>query len=239
MDMETDCPPYLATCRGVTEGTAPLLDLLAKEAVRATFFTTGEVGQDHPEVVRTIVAAGHELGCHGMTHRRFGTLAAKEAAAEIREAAGVLRRFAAVRAFRAPNLDFPEAFLPLLVEAGFAIDSSQARYKWPYALQRGTSPLTRLPVSATSSVLRLSRWLRDPWLGALADPVVLFVHPWEFVDLRREKLRLDCRFRTGAEALAALGSVIRLFRDRGGRFLRVEEFLPGPGRHRDDPDPPP
>jgi peptidoglycan-N-acetylglucosamine deacetylase len=228
VDMETDCPPYLATCRGVTEGTGPLLELLAAEAVRGTFFTTGGVGRDHPEVVARIVAGGHELGCHGMTHRRFTALDRTAARTEIREAAATLRRFAPVVSFRAPNLDFPDAFLPLLAEAGFRVDSSQARYKWPYAVKRGPSPLLRLPVSATSSVLRLPRGLRDPWLGALSDPVVLFVHPWEFVDLRREKLRLDCRFRTGAEALAALRSVIRFYKDRDGRFLRVNEFRPDP-----------
>jgi peptidoglycan-N-acetylglucosamine deacetylase len=229
VDMETDCPPYLATCRGVTEGTGPLLDLLAAEAVRGTFFTTGEVGKNHPGAVAGIVAGGHELGCHGMTHRRFTAMDRKTAATEIREATVILRRFAPVTSFRAPNLDFPEAFLPLLAEAGFRVDSSQARYKWPYAIKKGPFPLLRLPVSATSSVLRLSPWLRDPWLGALSDPVVLFVHPWEFVDLRQEKLRLDCRFRTGAEALAALRSVIRFYKDRGSRFLRVNEAFPTPG----------
>jgi peptidoglycan/xylan/chitin deacetylase (PgdA/CDA1 family) len=228
VDMERDCPPYLTTCRGVIEGTGPLLDLLAQEGVRGTFFTTGEVGSSHPEVVRETVSRGHELGCHGMTHRRFTAMDPQTARHEIREAAGVLRRFAPVTSFRAPNLVFPEAFLPLLAEADFRIDSSQGRYKWPYVLSRGPSPLLRLPVSITSSVLRLPPWLRDPWLGALADPVVLFVHPWEFVDLRREKLRLDCRFRTGPEALAALRSVIRFYKDRGGRFLRVDEFSPAP-----------
>ena len=42
----------------------------------------------------------------------------------------------------------------------------------------------------------------------LSDPVVLFVHPWEFVDLTRERLRYDCRFRTGDVALRCLREVI-------------------------------
>jgi hypothetical protein len=52
------------------------------------------------------------------------------------------------------------------------------------------------------------------------------VHPWEFVDLRRERLRLDCRFRTGADALSDLRAVIRLFKAQGARFLRMNALVP-------------
>jgi hypothetical protein len=80
----------------------------------------------------------------------------------------------------------------------------------------------------TSSVLRLPRAIRDPWLLALRDPVVLFVHPWEFVDLTRERLRLDCRFRTGAVALQCLREVIQLFQRRGDTLVTMRDLLPPP-----------
>jgi hypothetical protein len=80
----------------------------------------------------------------------------------------------------------------------------------------------RLSFLITSSVLLLPRWIRDPWLLSLVSPVVLFVHPWEFVDLTRENLRFDCRFRTGLPALLALQSVVRLFKSRGDRFCRID-----------------
>jgi len=73
-------------------------------------------------------------------------------------------------------------------------------------------------------VLRLPAVVRDPWLARLRDPVVLFVHPWEFVDLRRERLRLDCRFRTGDIAVRCLRDVIRSFRARGARFVTMSEL---------------
>jgi len=53
---------------------------------------------------------------------------------------------------------------------------------------------------------------------------VLFVHPWEFVDLRRERLRFDCRFRTGDIALDCLRDVIASFRARGAEFLTMREL---------------
>jgi hypothetical protein len=76
----------------------------------------------------------------------------------------------------------------------------------------------------TSSVLRLPAFVRDPWLAMLADPVVLFVHPWEFVDLTREKLRYDCRFRTGDIALTCLRAVVASFAARGVEFVTMREL---------------
>jgi len=60
-------------------------------------------------------------------------------------------------------------------------------------------------------------------LRALHSPVVLFVHPWEFVDLRDTDLRWDCRWGTGPHALASLASTIDLFRRRGDVFRTVRE----------------
>jgi hypothetical protein len=88
--------------------------------------------------------------------------------------------------------------------------------------------LTRIPASMTSSVLRLPRAIRDPWLLSLRDPVVLFVHPWEFVDLTREKLRYDCRFRTGRVALRCLREVITMFQRRGDALLPMRELASPP-----------
>ena len=225
VDFEPDCPPYLSsTFRGIEEGAPQLLELFAGSGVRATYFTTGEVAARYPEAVRALVAGGHELGCHGVTHTAFDTLDERSARWEIEQSAGLLRSFAPVSSFRAPYLRFPERYVRLLEDAGFALDSSLAKYKSSYRAPRLPTTLARIPASMTSSVLRLPAWIRDPWLLALADPVVLFVHPWEFVDLTREDLRYDCRFRTGPVALRCLREVIELFASRGAEFLPMQEL---------------
>lgn len=228
VDVEPDCPPFLEGWRGVEEGLPRLLDLLAAEGVPATFFTTGETAERHPGAVRAVVDAGHELGCHGHTHRRFDRMARDEAGVEVTRSSEVLRAFAPVTSFRAPNLAFPPAYLPLLQEAGYRVDSSEGAYKpgrWVEAAARAVglrpaapSGLVRVAASMTSSALRLPAAVRDPLLAALPSPVVLFVHPWELVDLSAERLRWDCRLGTGAPALRSLRGVLRLFRDRGARF---------------------
>jgi len=227
IDYEPDCPPYLSdTFRGVEEATAPLLAMLREAGVPSTVFSTGDVAARYPDAIRAIVDAGHELGCHGHTHRRFVDLDVAEARAEIEESSAVLRRFAPVDSFRAPNLIFPDAYLPLLERAGYALDSSHAKYKAPYWRDRrqpAATRLTRIPASITSSVLRLPRAVRETWLARLASPVVLFVHPWEFVDLRHVDLRLDCRFATGPTAFRRVRAVLDFFAARGARFATMRE----------------
>jgi peptidoglycan/xylan/chitin deacetylase (PgdA/CDA1 family)/uncharacterized membrane protein len=71
----------------------PLLALLAAEAVPATFFVVGRRAAAHPEAIRAILAAGHELGNHSDTHDVF--LATRTRARIREEIAGCQRALAA------------------------------------------------------------------------------------------------------------------------------------------------
>jgi peptidoglycan/xylan/chitin deacetylase (PgdA/CDA1 family) len=226
VDLEHDCPPFLSSYRGVTDGMPLLLDLLAAERVPATFFCTGDVARRHPAIVRRLVDEGHELGCHGDTHARFGRLDRAGAEREIRDAAATLRAFAEVTSFRAPNLDFPAAYLPLLAAHGFRLDSSQGRHK-KGSLFVGPSTaagLERVPASIAPSAVRLPAPIRNALFARMRDPVVFFFHPWEFVDVTREPIPIDCRFRTGQPALDSLQGTIAWFRRRGATFRRMREL---------------
>ena len=232
VDLEPDCPPFLSGWRGVEEGMPRLLSLLREERVRATFFTTGDSARRYPDAVRALLADGHELACHGMSHRAFPDMSRDEARAEIEESAEILRGFAPVTSFRAPYLRFPDTYAELLTASGLTLDSSHAKYKLAYWRSRRSdasrhdSTLTRVPASMTSSVLRLPRVVRHLILDALSSPVVLFVHPWEFVDLTHEHLRYDCRFRTGEPALACVREVLQRFATRGSRWITMRELDP-------------
>ncbi len=45
-----------------------LLELFAKENVKATFFVIGKNMLQHPEIAKRIIAQGHEIGNHSRTH---------------------------------------------------------------------------------------------------------------------------------------------------------------------------
>src|SRR5262245_43692171 len=49
--------------------TPRILDILAQFGIQATFFVIGKQVERHPEIVRAIADAGHEVGNHTYTHR--------------------------------------------------------------------------------------------------------------------------------------------------------------------------
>lgn len=51
--------------------TEPVLEILRKKDVRATFFLTGHESARNPEEFRKIVADGHEIGNHSWSHSRM------------------------------------------------------------------------------------------------------------------------------------------------------------------------
>jgi peptidoglycan/xylan/chitin deacetylase (PgdA/CDA1 family) len=227
----------MTSYRGVDEGLPLLLGLLGRERIPATFFTTGDVARRRPDLLRELVDQGHELACHGDTHRRFDAMNWDTAEQEICAATSELRKFYPVSSFRAPNLSFPETYVAILEKYGYRLDSSRAHYK----LARWTRPirpssLVRAGASVTSSALRLPLWMRRLIFGGLKSPAVLFVHPWEFVDFTRSRLRLDCRFRTGPAALRCLKENLGYFRRRGDQFVRMCE-LSSPANRQSDTSP--
>ena len=48
--------------------TPRLLKMLRDRNIKATFFVVGELAKEHPEIIRNILADGHEIGNHTMTH---------------------------------------------------------------------------------------------------------------------------------------------------------------------------
>ena len=47
---------------------ARMLDLLDSIDIKATFFCVGQLAVEFPDVIRSIVARGHEIGCHSNIH---------------------------------------------------------------------------------------------------------------------------------------------------------------------------
>jgi peptidoglycan/xylan/chitin deacetylase (PgdA/CDA1 family) len=63
--------------------TPQLLDMLKARHLKATFFLVGQNVEAHPEIVRRIVAEGHELGNHTWDHPQLSKLTDDQATDEI------------------------------------------------------------------------------------------------------------------------------------------------------------
>lgn len=75
--------PDRPTTTGVAEG---LLDLLARERVRATFFIQGRWAEAYPALARSIGDAGHLIGNHSHYHARMPLLTDAGLAEDIADA---------------------------------------------------------------------------------------------------------------------------------------------------------
>jgi peptidoglycan-N-acetylglucosamine deacetylase len=74
------------------EHTARLLDLLAKFDAKGSFFMVGKTVAQAPDLVRRMLAEGHTIGNHSMTHPKMRTLGAAAQRREIEAADAVLER---------------------------------------------------------------------------------------------------------------------------------------------------
>jgi peptidoglycan/xylan/chitin deacetylase (PgdA/CDA1 family) len=73
------------------EGTPAVLEVLARENARATFFVVGEQVQRRPALVAEIAAAGHAVALHGFRHRLQLRLRGDEVRADIERGVEAVR----------------------------------------------------------------------------------------------------------------------------------------------------
>lgn len=106
-----------------------VLELLAAQGVKATFFIVGEVAAAHPSMVRSIARQKHEIACHGYHHTLVSQQSPAEFRAGIGRAKAVLEDIAGERVlgYRAPNFSIGTTqrwAYAILAEEGFRYDSS-------------------------------------------------------------------------------------------------------------------
>lgn len=63
--------------------TRQLLDGLQDRGVKATFFLCGYRVKDYPDIAQRIFDEGHEIGCHGYSHKNMQTMSRRDIAGEI------------------------------------------------------------------------------------------------------------------------------------------------------------
>jgi len=114
----------------VVDNTQRILRLLAEHGTRATFFILGWVADRHPDLVRRIADAGHEIGSHGYAHRLVYRQTPAEFGDDIGRALEALRRAGSpdgVLGYRAPGFSLNDESLwalDVLRAHGLRYDSS-------------------------------------------------------------------------------------------------------------------
>jgi polysaccharide deacetylase family protein (PEP-CTERM system associated) len=154
-----------------------LLELMAEHGVRGTMFVLGWVAERSPHLVREIVRAGHEVACHGFSHRLVYKQEREEFFQETNRAKKLLEDLTGkpVLGYRAASFSIIEQSmwaLDCLIDLGFAYDSSvfpmrHDRYGMPdaeLAPYKMTAPSGRSIVEFPMSVATIGN-LRIPVSG--------------------------------------------------------------------------
>jgi len=113
----------------VVDNTRRVLDLLGRAGVQGTLFILGWVAERFPHLVREIIAAGHEVGCHSYLHQCIWRLTPDEFRRDTRRAKDVIEDAGGqtLVGYRAPTFSVVKRTLwalRILAEEGFVYDSS-------------------------------------------------------------------------------------------------------------------
>jgi len=154
-------PALLAQGEYGSRGLPRILKLLERYAIPASFYIPAVSALLHPDDVRRIAEAGHEVGLHGWIHEHNSTLAEADERQLTHRAAAVLEQLAGKPAvgLRTASWDFSEATLQIIRDMRLLYDSSLMGDDEPYELLEEGEPtgIVELPVE----------WIKDdyPYFG--------------------------------------------------------------------------
>ncbi|MFD9038962.1 chitooligosaccharide deacetylase NodB [Streptomyces bottropensis] len=177
--------------------TPQILDVLAEHRALATFCVIGEYAAGHPELIRRIVAEGHGLASHTMTHRDLSHCAPEEIQQEISRASDVITAISPqtpLRHLRAP----------------YGVWTGEARAA---AAALGLAPL--------DWTVDPRDWSR-PGVDAIVETVLTHIRPGGVILLHDgcppDELPRGDRTHLREQTVAALRRLIPALRDRGFVF---------------------
>jgi peptidoglycan/xylan/chitin deacetylase (PgdA/CDA1 family) len=117
-----------------------ILALLSQHGIRATFCIPGHTAYAYPELTSRIAGEGHEIVHHGWVHENPADFDRDGERRNLELALEALEKTAGVRprGYRSPAWDLSPNSIELLLEFGFAYDSScMGHDHYAYRLRRG------------------------------------------------------------------------------------------------------
>lgn len=233
--------PFAEQMRISHYGAIKILDIMKRYGLRATFFCTARFAENATDVVKRIVAEGHEIASHGCYHSEFKLEHLAESKARLENASGC-EVYGYRMARMAPLAEIEVA------KAGYEYNSSLNPTFIPGRYNNADMPATKfekdgviqLPASV-SPIFRLPLF----WLGlhnypmwlyrqlakwTLADrkALVIYMHPWEFYNLHEimQKYALSwiMTHNCGSALEKRLSSLIECLQKCDAEFVTMHEL---------------
>ncbi|MFV0278984.1 MAG: XrtA system polysaccharide deacetylase [Parahaliea sp.] len=223
-----------------------ILALFDQAGISATFFTLGCVASEHPDMVRRIVAGGHELASHGWEHIRVTQQDRAAFREDITRTKSALEDLGGVpvRGYRAASYSIGASnlwALDELADAGYHYSSSivpirHDLYGMPdaprFAFSAASGRLLEIPVSTVSVAGRnfncggggwfrlypyaFSRWSLRHLNQVEGQPGIFYFHPWE-IDPEQPRI-------AGVSAKTRLRHYLNLGRMQGRLERLMQDF---------------
>ncbi|MFN8591942.1 MAG: polysaccharide deacetylase [Thermomicrobiales bacterium] len=141
---------------GPNVGMPRIFDLLERHEIPASFFVPGFTAERHPDILREMIARGHELGHHGYLHERPDFVDDDEEERIMVRGLEILEGITGLRpvGYRSPAWELKPTSPALLKRYGFLYDSSLMGDDEPYLIDAGPGEhLLEIPV----------QWINDDW----------------------------------------------------------------------------
>lgn len=224
-----------------TEGTTSILDLLKKNKLTATFFSTVTFAKNAPQIIKRIIEEGHELASHGYYHSDFKNEHLLQSRLALEEISGL--KITGYRMARMMPVDEKE-----IQQAGYVYNSSinptwlPGRYNnrhisRTHFMQSGVlqlpasvSPISRFPLFWLS-FHNLPLWFYEHLAKRTYDKdgyLNVYFHPWEFTDLK-DKNRFGfpgyVSKNTGKDMISRMDEFMQWINKKGYLSGTISQFI--------------
>ncbi|WP_448565107.1 XrtA system polysaccharide deacetylase [Thalassotalea ganghwensis] len=226
----------------VEHNTYRLLELFDKYNAKSTFFTLGWVAEQCPNLIREIVAQGHELASHGYSHQRALGMTKGQFREDVERSKKALEDISGqqIKGYRAPSFsvkDENDWIYQVLVELGFEYSSSTYPIEhdlygvphWPRFKYQRPEGIIEIPIPTIrkndvntgiggGGYFRLyPYWMSkkriERFIKEEQQPYSFYFHPWE-IDAEQPKV-------SGASLKSKIRHYINLSRMEG----KIERLL--------------
>jgi len=213
---------------GSTEAIEKILNRLAQNHHQATFFVLGCFAQKYPELIKKIDQMGHEIACHGWSHKTLHQLNRLDLENEISQSKKIIVELTGKipAGFRAPNFSLNQkvAWANHILEKNFFYDSSSH----PFCLKTYSCSIREIPSTLGGFYFRLLPLglfiFLSKYLCKTTMPVFYF-HPYEFFDFS-PKIETGSWFKRKIKYIGTKNAWEKFVRlSEHFNFISIEQYL--------------
>lgn len=215
LSIDTEPDLYSLNYKSIIEGIPPLIDILNKYNIKATFFITGDVLERYPNQFKKLMREGHEIALHGYRHKRFDILSNVKKQEDIKKSINLYKKIFKKNptGFRAPQHSIDDETLKILKINNIQYDSSLTPWNFYHIIffwkikQRFFNNFKKMKINKTNGIYEipassfffpfssitirvLPKSLLKIYLYLISKykNSIFLMHSWDLIDIPKSKL---------------------------------------------------